>query len=98
MSATVMRAGIGMPPALCTDEARRAWLARALEQAREAKREQQPEGDAPAKEKPDPGDHEFDAEAIVARVQGREGWLREAKRQLDQDRWRQAGPIVAFTL
>ena len=85
--------GDELPPELQTEEARREWLARALEQEREAKREQQPEGDAPAKEKPDPGDHEFDAERIVARVQGREGWLREAKRQLDQDRWRQAGPV-----
>ncbi len=26
----------------------------------------------------------FDAERIVARVQGREGWMREARRQLEQ--------------
>ena len=31
---------------------------------------------------------EFDAERIVARTQGREGWLREGKRQLEQHRWR----------
>jgi hypothetical protein len=31
----------------------------------------------------------FDAERIVARVQGREGWLREARRQLEADRWRE---------
>ena len=30
---------------------------------------------------------EFDAERIVARVQGREGWLRDARRQLEQRRW-----------
>ena len=30
---------------------------------------------------------EFDAERIVARVQGREGWSREARRQLEQRRW-----------
>ena len=35
----------------------------------------------------------FDAERIVARVQGRRGWLREAHRQLEQERWRTAGPI-----
>ena len=26
-------------------------------------------------------------------MQGRDGWLLEAKRQLDRDRWRTAGPI-----
>ena len=31
---------------------------------------------------------EFDAAKIVARVQGREGWLRKGKRQLEQRRWR----------
>ena len=37
--------------------------------------------------------YEFDAEQIVARVQGRDGWLLEAKRQLDRDRWREPGPV-----
>jgi Transposase DDE domain len=36
---------------------------------------------------------EFDAAKIVARVQGREGWLREGKRQLEQQRWRHPDPI-----
>ncbi len=31
----------------------------------------------------------FDTERIVARVQGREGWLREARRQLEAGRWRE---------
>jgi hypothetical protein len=31
---------------------------------------------------------EFDAAKIVARVQGRGGWFREGKRQLEQHRWR----------
>ena len=31
--------------------------------------------------------YEFDTERIVARVQGREGWWREARRQLEQRRW-----------
>ena len=30
----------------------------------------------------------FDAERIVARHQGREGWTREAHRQLEQHRWK----------
>jgi transposase len=36
---------------------------------------------------------EFDAGRIVARTQGREGWLREGKRQLEQHRWRHPDPI-----
>ena len=37
-----------------------------------------------AREEPE---FEFDEERIVARTQGREGWLREARRQLEQHRW-----------
>ena len=36
---------------------------------------------------------EFDAQRIVARVQGREGWLRDARRQLEQHRWQDPDPI-----
>ncbi len=55
---------------LSTHEGRRAWLERELAGGRDA--DDQPE--------PEPGSgHEFDAEQIVARVQGRDGWLLEAK-------------------
>jgi hypothetical protein len=37
---------------------------------------------------------ELDSDVIVARTQGREGWLREARHQLDEDRRREAKPIV----
>jgi hypothetical protein len=40
-------------------------------------------------------EHVLDAERIVARIQGRAGWLREAKRQQEQDRWRDATPVYA---
>jgi transposase len=36
----------------------------------------------------------LDPEVIVARTQGREGWLREARHQLDEHRRREAKPIV----
>jgi Transposase domain (DUF772)/Transposase DDE domain len=36
---------------------------------------------------------EFDQEKIVARVQGREGWLRDAKRQLDDHRQDNPRPV-----
>ena len=38
-------------------------------------------------------EYEFDAERIVARVQGREGWRREAHRQLERQRWEDPDPI-----
>src|SRR5207245_1137467 len=31
--------------------------------------------------------YEFDPERIIARSQGRKGWLRDAERQLEQHRW-----------
>jgi transposase len=37
---------------------------------------------------------ELDAEVIVPRVQGRDGWLLEARRQLDEHRLREAKPIA----
>jgi hypothetical protein len=38
--------------------------------------------------------YEFDSERIVARVQGRDGWSREARRQLEQRRWRDPDPVL----
>ena len=81
--------GDELPPELQTEQGRREWLARHLEQGRE----RDAEVSASDHEGADRG-HEFDAERIVSRTQGREGWLREAKRQLDQDRWREAGPVA----
>jgi transposase len=79
--------GDELPPELSTEAGRREWLAHELDQQRAANSE-------PGEDEPDrSGDHEFDAERIVSRTQGREGWLREAKRQLDQDRWLEAGPV-----
>ncbi len=37
---------------------------------------------------------ELDAQVIVARGEGRDGWLREARRQLDEHRRREAKPIA----
>jgi transposase len=80
--------GDELAPELRTEDGRREWLARRLE-AQDADREPEADADAAAQEAGD----EFDAERIVARVQGREGWLREAKRQLEEDRWSEAGPV-----
>jgi transposase len=81
--------GDELPPELSTEAGRREWLARELERQRDGA-----ESNGRGEEEPGSSDsHEFDAERIVSRVQGREGWLREAKRQLDRDRWRDVGPI-----
>lgn len=79
--------GDELPPELSTEAGRREWLARELGQQRAG------DDEVSANERGCGDGHEFDAERIVARTQGREGWLREAKRQLDQDRWRDAAPI-----
>jgi transposase len=82
--------GDELPPELSTEAARREWLTRALEQQQSA--EGEVEEDAPVEAPGDPLDG-FDAERILARTQGRQGWLREAHRQLEQERWETAGPI-----
>jgi hypothetical protein len=83
--------GDELPPELCTEAARREWLTRALEQERSD--EAGIDADPPEEgEERDPLDG-FDPERILARTQGRQGWHREAHRQLEQERWETAGPI-----
>jgi transposase len=78
--------GDELPQELSTDEGRRAWLARELAARRDEK--------SGTEEDPEPGQgYEFDAEKIVARVQGRDGWLLDAKRQLDQNRWQKPAAV-----
>jgi hypothetical protein len=81
--------GDELPEQLRTAEGRRGFFCRAGRQRRD-------EGESP--ENPEPESDavklKLDARRIVARTQGREGWLREAKRQLEQHRWRQPDPIA----
>jgi Transposase DDE domain/Transposase domain (DUF772) len=87
--------GDELPEELQTDEGRRAWLARELAGRRQAQRDADADADAADEDEDEDGDggarpepgREFDAEQIVARVQGRDGWLLEGKRQLDRERW-----------
>ena len=82
--------GDELPPELQTDEGRREWLARHLEQERKAKGEQDPEGgEEPGAE----SDQEFDATRVLEHPRGRRVWLREAQRQLEQNRWVEARSI-----
>ena len=84
--------GDELPEELATEEGRRAWLACELAADRDAEHDGDGEHDADGDGDGEP-EHRFDAEEIVARVQGRDGWLLEAKRQLDQERWQTAGPV-----
>ncbi len=76
--------GDELPEQLRTSEGRREFFARAGEKLRAAAAEEFSEREAEERVEPE---FEFDEERIVARTQGREGWLREARRQLEQHRW-----------
>ncbi|MGZ6576584.1 MAG: transposase [Solirubrobacteraceae bacterium] len=96
--------GDELPEHLRTAEGRRAALKEAkrrLDEERAAKREQQSNcaagGDRVEEEDLGTG-LELDPEVIVARVQGRQGWSREARRQLDSRREQDPRPVPAFRL
>jgi hypothetical protein len=91
--------GDELPEHLRTSEGRRAALKdgkQKLEATRErsanegAKRKASDRGKA----EPPGVKLELDAEVIVPRIQGRDGWLREARRQLDEHRRGEAKPIA----
>ena len=75
--------GDELPEELQSEAGRREWLGRELARDRDVTE--------PSEELET--EHEFDQARIVARVQGRHGWLLESKRQLDQDRWRTAAGV-----
>jgi transposase len=79
--------GDELPPELQSAAGRRAWLEREL--AREHAEAGEDQVTEPAGEPLDG----FDVERIVARTQGREGWLREARRQLEAQRWQNPAPV-----
>ena len=85
--------GDELPDQLRTPEGRREFF----RQARKRLRDDDADGEGLDEESAAEGSEEvpleFDAERIVARTQGREGWSREGKRQLEQRRWRHPDPI-----
>src|SRR6266705_1911856 len=86
--------GYALPEHLRTSEGRRAALKQA-KQKLEASRERAESAKSDEAEAAGPGVKiELDAELIVPRIQGREGWLREARRQLDEHRRREPKPIA----
>jgi len=84
--------GDELPEELRTPEGRREFFRRARSELRG---EQKASGltDEAEAEKAAEVPLEFDAAKIVARTQGREGWPREGKRQLERHRWRHPDPI-----
>ena len=93
MMSTATRAGMSCRRKLQSEAGRREWLLRELE--REPHKDDQPTGEESGPEEQSAGEPMagFDVERIVARVQGRVGWLREARRQQDRQRWQTAGPV-----
>ena len=82
--------GDELPEHLRTSEGRRAAL-RAAKQ--KLARERAGRDDAKADAEPQGVKLTLDPEVIVARVQGRRGWVREARHQLEEHRRLQAQPI-----
>lgn len=86
--------GDELPEQLQTSEGRRAAL---REAKRRLERDRAKNGSAKIEAAAETGSSgvkiELDAGVILARVQGRDGWLLEARRQLDEHRQREARPI-----
>jgi transposase len=78
--------GDELPEHLQSAEGRRAAL-------QEAKRRLQSDREEAGESETPEVKVELDAETIVARQEGRDGWLREARRQVDEHRRREARPI-----
>ena len=80
--------GDELPEALRTREGRREFF----RQVRERLAGTDSDHDQPSDPEPEPA-AELNTEQIVARGQGREGWVREARRQLEQRRWQAPRPL-----
>jgi transposase len=87
--------GDELPEHLQTREGRRAALKEAKQKLEAERAENESAKTEAAAVAEAPGVKiELDPEVIVARKEGRDGWLREARRQLDEHRRREAKPIA----
>jgi transposase len=85
--------GDELPEQLRTPEGRREFFRQAREQTRREQHSPEPAGE-PEDEASDEVPLELDANEIVGHGrQGRDAWLREGKRQLEQHRWENPDPI-----
>jgi transposase len=86
--------GDELPEQLRTAEGRREFFRQAREQMRREEQSPEPAGE-PETDGADEAPLELDANQVVGRGrQGRDGWLREGKRQLEQHRWDHPDPIL----
>ncbi len=87
--------GDELPEQLRTPEGRREFFAEAKRKLQRRTSDERPDDEE------QPGDERqsrevelrFDEQRIVARTQGRQGWRREARRQLEQHRWADPDPV-----
>jgi transposase len=84
--------GDELPEQLRTSEGRREFFRRAR-QERQGQHERGELTDEPEGGTSEEVALEFDADRIVERTQGRQGWVREGRRQLERHRWRHPDPI-----
>ena len=85
--------GDELPEQLRTREGRAEFFRQARERRAAETSEDQQQGSEPAPVSAQEDRFGFDTERIVARHQGREGWTREAHRQLEAHRWKQGDPV-----
>src|SRR5256885_7414354 len=91
--------GDELPESLRTPEGRREFFRQARrklvgeKQGEGLAEESEPEVENHESEPAPTPEFEFDPERILARVQGRKGWLRDAERQLEQHRWEHPDPV-----
>jgi transposase len=85
--------GDELPEQLRTAEGRKAAL-RAAKQELDAEREAAPDADQAAGDEGPIATFDLDRERLVSSEQGRRGWLREGRRQLDERRRNEARPIA----
>jgi hypothetical protein len=81
-----------LPEELRTPEGRSEFFRQAREQLL-GKEEGEPLEDESEPEAQAEREYEFDPEEIVTRDAGRRGWLREADRQLERQRWENPDPV-----
>ena len=85
--------GDELPEQLRTREGRAEFFRQARERRAAETPDDQQQGSEPEPVSAQEEEFGFDTERIVARHQGREGWTREAHRQLEQHRWKQGDPV-----
>jgi transposase len=86
--------GDELPEQLRTPEGRREFFRHARQRLRGEDADAEELGEEPEAQAAEEVPLELDVARIVARTQGRDGWLREGRRQLERHRWRDPDPIL----